>query len=201
MTLSLKLYHLTQIILQMWSCDQSLVTLAILREKLSWPQLYKDLTRKNPFFEGWSRFKFNNLGLALGTALKSFNSMAKGSKLKITQFWGLIPTFLEIAGEKLVDIFWWPPSPPPTLNQIATFLSSSFIVSKRFSVLESEINKFVWSDNIIRVSLLELLKKSFIYKRNKSGPRMEPCVIQKVILRYMLFSLLPSDKSYCWSFK
>ena len=29
------------------------------------------------------------------------------------------------------------------LNQVATFLSASFIVSKRFSILESEINKFV----------------------------------------------------------
>ena len=46
--------------------DQSLVTVAFLWEKLPWPQLYKDMTRKT-FFEGWSCFKFNNLGLALGT--------------------------------------------------------------------------------------------------------------------------------------
>ena len=30
-----KIYHVTQILLQMWSCDQSLVTLGLLWEKLS----------------------------------------------------------------------------------------------------------------------------------------------------------------------
>ena len=34
--------------------------------------------QKNRFFEGWSWFKFNNLGLALGTALKFYISVAKG---------------------------------------------------------------------------------------------------------------------------
>ena len=32
--------------------------------------IYKDLTRKTNFFEGYPWFKFNNLGLALGMALK-----------------------------------------------------------------------------------------------------------------------------------
>ena len=36
----------------MWSYDESLVTLAFLREKLSKPQFYKDLTTKIAFFEG-----------------------------------------------------------------------------------------------------------------------------------------------------
>ena len=41
-------------------------------------QFYKDLTRSTAFFERWSWFKFNNLGLALGMALKLYISMAKG---------------------------------------------------------------------------------------------------------------------------
>ena len=49
----------------MWSCDQNLVTVAFLREKLLEPQFYKDFTRKTTFFEGWSWFKFSNLELAL----------------------------------------------------------------------------------------------------------------------------------------
>ena len=49
-----KYYSVIQIILKMWSCDQSLVTLAFLWEKLSQPQVYKDLTRKTAFFEGLS---------------------------------------------------------------------------------------------------------------------------------------------------
>ena len=79
----------------------------------------------------------------------------------------------------------------------ATFLSSSFIVSQRFSILKSEINKFVSCSNIIGFSLLELLKRSFIYIRNKSGPRMEPCGTPQVIQRHMLFSYLPSDTNCC----
>ena len=98
MTSPAKFCHMTQIILWMWSCDQSLVTLAFLWEKLSQPQFYKDLTRKTAFFEGWSWFKFNNLGLALGTNLKVYTSLSKGLKLKARKFWGLIPTFVEVTG-------------------------------------------------------------------------------------------------------
>ena len=79
------------------------------------------------------------------------------------------------------------------LNQFATFLGSSFIVSKRFLISESEINKFVSSANIIGVSFHEILKRSFIYMRNKSGPRMELCGKPQVIQWHMLFSYLPSD--------
>ena len=51
-------------------------------------------------------FKFNNLGLELGMALKFYTSVPKLLKLKVRKFCGLIPTFLEVAGEKLVgDIF------------------------------------------------------------------------------------------------
>ena len=47
------------------------------------PQFYKDVTRKAHFFEGWSWFTFNYLGVALGMALKFYISMAKGLKLKV----------------------------------------------------------------------------------------------------------------------
>ena len=87
------------------------------------------------------------------------------------------------------------------LDQFATFLSSSTIISKRFAILETETNKFVSSANIIGVSLLELLKRSFIYMRNRSGPRMEPCGTPQVILRHILFSYLPSDTNCCQSIK
>ena len=96
----------------MCSCDQSLVTVAFLSEKLSQPQFYKNLTRKTAFFEGWSWFKFNNLGLALGTNLKFYTSVAKELKLKVRKFLGPIPTFVEVTGGKLVggrDLF-APPS-------------------------------------------------------------------------------------------
>ena len=61
---------------------------------------YKDLTRKNAFFEGWFWFKFNNLGL--GKNLKFYISVVKGLKLKVRKFLELIPTFGEVTKEKLV---------------------------------------------------------------------------------------------------
>ena len=60
------------------------------------------MTRKTAFFEEWSWFKFNNLGLALGTNLKFYTSLSKGSKLKARKFLGVILTFVEVTGEKLV---------------------------------------------------------------------------------------------------
>ena len=77
-----KFCQVIQVILQMRSCDQSLVTLVFLWEKLSQPSFYKDLTRKT--FEWWFWFKSNNLGLSLGTNLIFYTSVAKGS----------IPTFV-----------------------------------------------------------------------------------------------------------
>ena len=62
------------------------------------------MTRKIAFFEGWSWFKFNNLGLALGTNLKFYTNVAKGLKLKVEKFLGLILTFVEVTGEKLVGL-------------------------------------------------------------------------------------------------
>ena len=65
-------------------------------------QVYKDLTRKTTFFEGWSWRKFNNLGPTLGTNLNFYTSVAKGLKLKVRKLLGLISTFVEVTGEKLV---------------------------------------------------------------------------------------------------
>ena len=72
---------------------------------------YKNLTRKTNFFEGCSRFKLKNLGLRLGMALKFYTSLAKWLTLKVIRFRGLIPTFVEVTGEKLVGgPFSLPPS-------------------------------------------------------------------------------------------
>ena len=42
------------------------------------------------------------MGLALGKNLTFFTSVAKGLKLKVRNFWMLIPTFAEVTEEKLV---------------------------------------------------------------------------------------------------
>ena len=56
-------------------------------------------------------FKFNNMGLVLGIALKFYKSLAKGLKLKARKILGLIPRFVEVTREKLVrEAFLVPPS-------------------------------------------------------------------------------------------
>ena len=102
----------------MWSCDQSLVTVAFLREKLSQPQFYKVLTRKIEFFDGWSWFKFNNFELALGTKLKFYTSVEKGLKLKFRKFWSLILTFVEVEGKTGRGVGGLFAPPRPILNRV-----------------------------------------------------------------------------------
>ena len=60
------------------------------------------MTKKTNFPEGHSWFKFNKLGLALGMAITFYASESKRIKLKIRKFWGLISTFVEVTGKKLV---------------------------------------------------------------------------------------------------
>ena len=59
--------------------------------------------QNNQFFEGWTWFSFNNLGLAVGMDLQYHTSVMKGLKINVTKFWELILTFVLVAGEKLVE--------------------------------------------------------------------------------------------------
>ena len=43
------------------------------------------------------------MGLSLGIALTFYTSVKKGLKLKFRNFQGLIPTFAEVAAEKLIE--------------------------------------------------------------------------------------------------
>ena len=74
---------------------------------------FKEFDQKNTFFEAWSRFKFSNLGLALGMTLKFYTSVSKGSKLKVRKFLELSPTLVEVTGKKLVEGAF-----PPILNRV-----------------------------------------------------------------------------------
>ena len=40
----------------------------------------------------------------LGAHLKFYTSLLKGLKLKVGKFWGLIPMFVEVTGEKLKSL-------------------------------------------------------------------------------------------------
>ena len=59
------------------------------------------MTRKTAFLEGWSWFKIQNSGLALGTNSKFYTSLSKGLKLKVRKFGGLISTLVEVTGLKI----------------------------------------------------------------------------------------------------
>ena len=63
--------------------------------------------QKNCFFDERSWFEFNNLGLALGTNLEFYTSVAKELKLKVRKFWRPNSTFVEVTGEKLVGVLRW----------------------------------------------------------------------------------------------
>ena len=47
----------------------------------------------------------NNFATFYEYGLNFYNSVAKGSKLKVGKFWGLIPTFEEVTREKLIGGF------------------------------------------------------------------------------------------------
>ena len=81
--------------------------------------------QKNHFFEEWSWFKFNNLGLALGTNLNFCISVAKGLKLKVRKFLRLIPTFIEVTGGKLVGGLLHPPPPPQSWIGLRTRITNN----------------------------------------------------------------------------
>ena len=80
----------------------------------------------------------NNLGLVLGTNVKFYISVAKGLKLKVKKFLGLILTFVEVIEEKLIkgEEGLCPPSPPPILNRVEvtrnTFTLLYFCVCSNF---------------------------------------------------------------------
>ena len=61
---------------------------------------------------------FNNLRLAQGTNLRFYTSLLKGLQLKVRKFLRLVPTFIEVTGEKLVG-----GASPPPLPHLTTLLS------------------------------------------------------------------------------
>ena len=58
------------------------------------------------------------MGLALVANLKFYTSVAKGIKQKVRKFRGLIPTFVEVTGEKLLEGKEGRGFLPPILNRV-----------------------------------------------------------------------------------
>ena len=102
MTSLTKFYHVTQIILYIWSYDQSLVTLAFQWEKIIATSVLWGFDQLKQFFHGCPWFRFSNVGLGLGMAFTFCTIVKKRLKLEVSR--GLIPTFVEVTGEKLVAV-------------------------------------------------------------------------------------------------
>ena len=56
----------------------------------------------------FNKFHYTNLGLALDRTLKFYTNEAKDLKVKVRTFLGLVSTFVEVTGEKLVAGPLWP---------------------------------------------------------------------------------------------
>ena len=97
------------------------------------------MTRKTTFSTGWSWFKFNNLGLALGMALKLYISVAKGLKRKVL---GANSYVCRSYKGKTDRRGFLPPSSPthPILNGVNSYI---FMVSIIFSVLYRKKEHFL----------------------------------------------------------
>ena len=118
------------------------------------------MTRKTTFFEEWSWFKFNNLGLAVGTSLKFYASVAKGLKLKVRKFLGLIPMFPEVTEEKLVRRTFFASS--PFWIGLNTFLKYMWNYEKKLPIDKYHPNTSLGKSIFIRIGKNVMFPKTCI---------------------------------------
>ena len=85
------------------------------------------MTGKTNFFEEWSWFKFHNLGLTRGMNLQFYTNVTKGLNKKFRNFRGLVPTFLEVTGEKLVGGAFCPSSILNRVNKLGKLVDYDLI--------------------------------------------------------------------------
>ena len=131
------------------------------------------MTRKTAFYEGWSWFKFNNLGLALGTSLKFYTSVAR-TKTKSQKVLGANSYACRRYRGKTGrgDL------PSPILNRVK--LNTEVLIDKK-SLLVTELNKFevtgiihfqkgILQSHVAKFSFQKLpylLSIVFLYKRKR----------------------------------
>ena len=129
------------------------------------------MNQKNPFFEGWSWFKLNNLRMAVGTDLKFYTSEVS----KVWKFLGLIGTFADVRKEKLVG----GPFRPPILNRgnFKSFTSFSCqislikcLVNRSFKIYNNW-NTFYNDIESIKSNLIKNRYPPFLSLKNASNIR------------------------------
>ena len=68
------------------------------------------------------------------------------------------------------------------------FSNSWFTIWNKYLISLCVKNKLVSSANIIGSNMFEAFFKSFTYKRNRSGPKIEPCGTPQLIVSKLVFS-------------
>ena len=71
---------------------ENLVDAASLQVKKIWLLFYRDLTKKNELFQGWSWFKPNNLGLERVMITKTAENVPNTIKLQNRECYGQTPS-------------------------------------------------------------------------------------------------------------
>ena len=95
-------YHIIDVV--MWQkFGNSSISMREVYHNLNCTRIWPEKT-----FARCSWFKFNNLWLTLGIALKFYTSVTEGLKLKVRKFFGLVPMIAEVTGEKLVGVLLGP---------------------------------------------------------------------------------------------
>ena len=98
------------------------------------------------------------MGVALGKDLKFYTSVAKGLKIKVRMFWGLIPTFVKVIGKKLVGEALLTAHPFLNRANVTIFLSVSY-----------DLHDECFFSKIYGVQMYDFLNKTFYTPHIKLG--------------------------------
>ena len=146
------------------------------------------MTRKTTFSEGWSWFRFTNLGIEPGMALKLYTSVAKGLKLKVSKFY----VYRSYRGKTGKEVFF-----PSLLSSWIRLIGQKYEkIKKEFikifkSSRQSLIKKFLV---VTPPTLLQwLIFWHFVYYQSIS-PRLKENIIQ--VSRVKISNLTVSWKQF-----
>ena len=84
------------------------------------------------------------MGLALDLNLKFYTRMAKRLILNARKFWGPIPTFVEVTGNKTSRASL--PPHPPILNRVKRFFAFYVVIKKYLIIFGRNLNRSLVSD-------------------------------------------------------
>ena len=122
--------------------------------------------------------------------MKFYTSQGKGSKLKVRKFWGLVPTFVEVRGEKLVGEPFYSPPPLLILNRVKNRTWPNDDVTRKVF----RINKVIWTtkSRVIHVRI-SIPKQDQIILSSVARVKF---IITKVIFRYHTKGVSDQVSSY-----